>query len=380
MQILFLQEPALLAVGRLIGGIGSGVGAGAVTLYIQEISPTNVRGLLSSFQAISNNLTTLLGMILGLPTVLGSVALLPYLMGIGILPGFLKLFLLLCPETPKYLLLKKDKVDDARNAVMFYHGPEVNVEVVLAEIRKEGELDNEKLEFDNGTDTKAEESWKLIQIMKTPHLRKGLLLGSVAFAGLASTGVIPLMEYSTFLLLSLDVQNNVALLVGILMGACFVLTSIVSLALVEISGRKKLLMIGFIANMFMLILLMVCFMVNTPSGWPGYLACVVIVSNVALFGVGPGTIPWYLTSELLPSSVRSTAQCFTLVVFVLFNFGLSFAFLPLFAVWGGYSFLALFIIPTIIFAVYLYIELPETKNREISDVVSELKNKSKKVK
>lgn len=316
-------------------------------------------------------------MVLGLPSVLGSVELLPYLMAVCAIPGFLKLILILCPETPKYLLLKRNKIDDARHAIAYYHGRHADIESVLAEIRKEGELDNEKIVSDDGSESNVK-SWKLIQIIKTPHLRKALILGSVTFAALNSTGLVPITEFSTYLLQDLNVQLQLALLVGILIGVCFTLTSILSLLLVEISGRKNLLMIGFVSIVILLILLMVCYLVGPDVQWTGYLACVVIICHVGLFGIGPGTIPWYITAELVPSSVRSTAQSFTQVVNVLFNFAFSFAFLPLFAVWGPYSILALFIIPTIILVVYLYFELPETKNREIADIVADLKKKSKK--
>ncbi|KAH7727144.1 Protein F14E5.1 [Aphelenchoides avenae] len=54
----------------------------------------------------------------------------------------------------------------------------------------------------------------------------------------------------------------------------------------------------------------------------------------------------------------------------------TFAILPLFWAVGAYAFLLLYVGPSIVALVILYFQLPETKGREIHDIVKELRGMS----
>lgn len=315
---------------------------------------------------------------LGLPAILGSYGYLPYLVGIGIAPAFPKLILLWCPETPKYLYLKKNNYTKAMSALKFYHGEKINAEKVMEVIKKEGEL-----EESTADDTGKNRKWsKLLQFFYEPYLRKAILLGVVCFIAQETTGMIPLVEFSTKILNELNVDKNISSLAAVLIGVFNTITTTVALFLVEKYGRKKLLLSGLTGIVILQIILMVAFIVapHVSSTWPGYLATACIVGITSVFGLGPGTVPWFITSELVPQSVRSSAATLAQICNIIVMFIINFAFLPLFYALKAYSFLILLIIPTALCIIYLFFALPETKNREVADIVAELKKSTDKSK
>ena len=92
---------------------------------------------------------------------------------------------------------------------------------------------------------------------------------------------------------------------------------------------------------------------------------------VVCFGVGPGAIPWLITSELFTQAPRSAAIAVATLVNWLGNLVVGFTF-PLIAdALGDYSFLP-FVVATSLFTVLLFYYLPETKGESVDQVVARL--------
>jgi MFS family permease len=116
----------MLIAGRLVIGINAGLNAGLAPMYLSEISPTNLRGAVSTDTEKINNsevnffqlgtvyqliitLSILLSQVLGMNNVLGTEDGWPWLLAITAIPAIFQLATLpFCPESPKYLLLDKD--------------------------------------------------------------------------------------------------------------------------------------------------------------------------------------------------------------------------------------------------------------------------------
>jgi hypothetical protein len=84
-------------------------------MYISEIAPVSLRGGLGVVNQLAVTVGLLLSQILGIEQILGTAAGWPWLLGLAVCPALLQSSLLpLCPESPRYLLISRQREDDAR--------------------------------------------------------------------------------------------------------------------------------------------------------------------------------------------------------------------------------------------------------------------------
>ncbi|CAK5086998.1 unnamed protein product [Meloidogyne enterolobii] len=98
-----------------------------------------------------------------------------------------------------------------------------------------------------------------------------------------------------------------------------------------------------------------------------------ISERSSLFRLSLGTIPFYIAGELFPQNFRSTGQAIVFFFFYLSGFVFNILILPLYASIGVWCFLPLFIIPQSFCLIILWIFLPETRGREVHEIVGDLK-------
>lgn len=93
---------------------------------------------------------------------------------------------------------------------------------------------------------------------------------------------------------------------------------------------------------------------------------------VDIFRAALGPIAYFITSELAAQRYRSLIQSIVFGINTTINFIFSFVTLPMYQWISAWSFVPLFIIPSIFSLVYLYFNLPETKGKEIHEIVSQM--------
>lgn len=372
--------PTLLGIGRFVLSVGVGISCNAVTLFLQETSPTHIRGFVSSFQELAACISCVVGMVLGLPVLLGGPDRLPYLIAVGIFGACPRLVLIACPDSPKYLLLRNHDLKKASASIEFYHGQDADVDSVLTELDKEGKLESEDDRFDENGDKKKVS--KLKRLWSDKHIRKAIIIGIVVFLAVEATGIVPVYEYSTYILENAGLSQTLSEFGTLLMAICNTISTVFSILVVERFGRRKLLLVGLLGIIGCLSSLTLFEILYKSCGvtWAGYGSMVSVICHAVIFSIGPGPISWFVTSELVPQHVRSSVQAFTQLWNMVANLCVSFIFFPLFTAIGAYSFIILCIVPTVACSLYLYFELPETKNREITDIVNQLKQQQQKKK
>ncbi|CAJ0573955.1 unnamed protein product, partial [Mesorhabditis spiculigera] len=132
--------------------------------------------------------------------------------------------------------------------------------------------------------------------------------------------------------------------------------------LVERAGRRPLLLWMTLINMVTLCLFVLC----------AELQAILPAINAA---VGP--VSWFLPAELVPQRYRSLNQSLSYAVNTIAAAIFTFSVMPLYGIIGSYAFLVLYIGPSIFCILYQYWYLPETANREIYDIVAELRGSCK---
>ena len=99
----------------------------------------------------------------------------------------------------------------------------------------------------------------------------------------------------------------------------------------------------------------------------GILVVVSSLSCVMLFGIGPGSIPWFITSEIFEEAPRAGATSIAMFSNWAFQIMVAITFPQLHLSLGSYSFLPYLFILLITWLILLYY-LPETKNQSSSKI------------
>jgi SP family facilitated glucose transporter-like MFS transporter 1 len=150
--------------------------------------------------------------------------------------------------------------------------------------------------------------------------------------------------------------------------------SLIALPLMERCGRRPLMLFGLIGCLicdlvFMAFSLWQQYNYQEGRVWPSYVCLVAILVHVVVYNLGPGSIPWFISSELTPQSVRSIGASVSITVNWFASLMANVAYLPLQEAVGAWSFL-LFIAPSVICAVFLWLKMPETKNRTVDEIMA----------
>lgn len=152
-------------------------------------------------------------------------------------------------------------------------------------------------------------------------------------------------------------------------GIINVLATIVSLALIEKLGRRKLVIIPMAVMVLVFAALTALVHLNETrnSTTLGAITVVFILIFIVCFAVGLGPIPFLYGTEVCRPEARDSVQSLGLVANYLGNILLSLFFPALNSVMGGFVFL-IFLGLVAANVVFLHFKMPETKNTTIEEV------------
>ncbi|KAK6178858.1 hypothetical protein SNE40_011348 [Patella caerulea] len=192
------------------------------------------------------------------------------------------------------------------------------------------------------------------------------LCGVSAFASYSNSIFLQILhseELSTYLVLGLSVQAFIV---------CDVFT-----VFVERLGRRMLHMAGLLGMAISLVLITIGLIYQNQIEWLKYGSLIGVFGFVFCFNIGPGSIPWFIVAEMFTQQSKSSAM----TISVFFNFLsasiVSFVFPDIQAYIKEYSFVP-FICLIVLFLIYFYFKLPETKGRTIEEIADQFRSKKTK--
>ena len=189
---------------------------------------------------------------------------------------------------------------------------------------------------DEMDDMRAEyESMKLVpkvtlhELWNNSMLRQPLFISLVVMLSQQFSGINAVIFFSTGIFERAGLSKDAALYATLGMGVINVLMTIVSLILVEKSGRKTLLLTGLGGMFVTTILLTFCLALKNSFEILSYVSIFAVYAFVIMFASGPGSIPWFLVAELFGVGARALATSIAVSVNWTANFIVGLAFLPL---------------------------------------------------
>ncbi|XP_050536001.1 solute carrier family 2, facilitated glucose transporter member 1-like isoform X2 [Daktulosphaira vitifoliae] len=345
----------LIVVGRFLLGINSGLNAGLAPMYLAEISPMNLRGSVGTVYQLVVTISILISQILGLEYLLGTADKWPWLLSVCFIPAvFMFVTLPFCPESPKYTLINKKQDLEAQRGLQWFRAT-TDVHVEMQEMRAECEA------------LKIIPRVTLKEMVMNPMLKIPLGIAVMVMLSQQLSGINAVMFFSTKIFEMAGMSVDGAKYATLGMGALNVIMTLISLVLVDMSGRKTLLLLGFSFMFIDTVLLTISLMFVKSFIWVSYLACLFVMIYVVAFAIGPGSIPWFLVSELFNSSARPLATSIAVGVNWTANFVVGLSFLPLQQLLDSNVFF-IFVVLLGLFVMYVYKKVPETKNKTLEEI------------
>uniref|UniRef100_A0AC35GF93 Major facilitator superfamily (MFS) profile domain-containing protein n=1 Tax=Panagrolaimus sp. PS1159 TaxID=55785 RepID=A0AC35GF93_9BILA len=290
-----IKLPEMLIAGRMLASFFSPMSDAVAILYLQEISPTKLRGVLSSFFSGGYAVMALLGIILGMDEFLGNN--LTYLLSIPIIPGLLALiFLLWLPETPKFLMISLKDKEKALKSLEFFQGKKSKNHLILEHYLCEAK-----------TEPDEKDGRTMLDLFGKAYLRRALFM---------SYGVLVLtlpfyaiLQSSTYFFIFLELPKNFAQISSTILMATFVLSSLIAGGLIKYHGRRNLILFFGIGSIVFLGIFVAAAAFINQFIWAKYLALGGLIGYVLCYGLAIGPISWYLPAELVPLKYRASMLC-----------------------------------------------------------------------
>jgi MFS transporter, SP family, sugar:H+ symporter len=306
------RSAAMFFIFRLIGGFGVGAASVVAPAYIAEVSPAQMRGRLTTLQQLA--------IVLGLQCAFLSNYLIahaaggaaaPWLLGahawrwmywVQLIPSFFYLFSSLAlPESPRYLIAKGREAA-ARKMMRRLWGTGVDLDATVAEIRNTVSTAEKPLSS-NLRRTGSRSFLPIVWI--------GIAL---AFFQQAS-GINAVMYFGEYLWAAAGFSEDHALFINVTLGAVLVVSTLLSMVLVDRIGRRPLLLAGSAIMSATLIVLTAVFVLSAHDSH-GVLvmtsaeAQIMLVAEHAFifaFGASWGPVVWVLLGEMFPNRIRAPA-------------------------------------------------------------------------
>ncbi|TRM61211.1 general substrate transporter [Schizophyllum amplum] len=376
-----------LIVGRLLGGVGIGLLSSTAPLYISEISPPHVRGALLVWEQIMIVIGVVIAYWLTFGTRYINSAVswrLPF--GLQLIPGVI-LFVgaWFLPYSPRWLAMQK-RYDEslaslARLRNLPEHDPRVQAEHlnILAEVavnKEAAALRHPSLQ--SGLEEKKPSLWKaFVKEAKEwqDAFSKRYIKRTMVGAGVAGfqqfTGINALIYYAPTLFASLGLDDNTSILMSGIMNTLQLVGCLPTIALLDQSGRRRLLLIGstllVLCHTAVAAIIGSCYTnwdAHRGAGWAGVALVFLFMLS---YGATWGPVSWALPPEVFPSSMRAKGVAISVATLWFSNSIVGLITPPLNSAkpYAAFAFYACF---ALLSFVWVYFFVPETKGRSLEDM------------
>lgn len=355
---------------RVLGGIGVGMASAICPMYIGEVAPSNIRGMLVSwnqFAIIFGQLVVYFVnfIILGshanpIYDAAGAIANMAdaqwtvttgwrYMFGSECVPaGLFTVLICFVPETPRYLVMT-GRDDRALGVLSRINGTQKAREI-LQDIKDTITVKTERL-FSYGF--------------------LCIFVGIMLSVFQQAVGINAVLYYAPRIFKDMGMDNEMVFTV--FMGVINILFTLVAVFTVERLGRKPLLICGSVG------MALGAFGVAVTFGTPGLemvtAASIMVYSASFMFSWGP--ICWVLIAEIFPNTIRGAAVAVAVAFQWIFNFIVSSSFVPMFNMhltsgddFGHWFTYGLYGLVCVLAALFVWRLVPETKGKTLEDMTA----------
>lgn len=344
---------------RIVGGLGIGIASNISPVYIAEIAPSDVRGRFVSI----NQLTIVLGILaaqivnwrIGVfyPAVGNSLS--PegvawawrWMFWAELIPALLFFILsFFIPESPRWLALN-GKSESARTI-----------------FRKIGGADyaNQSL-LEIGSSADANHKSDLRAALR-PGVRRILLIGIVLAVFQQWCGINVIFNYAQEIFVAAGYGVSDVLMNIVITGITNLVFTFVAIFTVDRLGRRALLLFGAGGLALIYLLMGGAYFFNIT----GIALLIIVVLAIACYAMSLAPVMWVVISEIFPNAVRGTAMAIATFALWAACFVLTYTFPIMNQALGAAGTFWIYGLICILGFVFIYKNIPETKNRSLEQI------------
>ena len=342
-----------ILAGRFWLGLAVGTASFVSPMYIAELVPPRIRGGVVSF----NQLMVTLGILAAYIVDWGFAGLSNnwrWMFALAAVPGAaLAIGMYFMPFSPRWLV-QKGREDEAREVLETYRFEEDDIDEEIGEIKEVSEQESS------------------LRDLIGKGVRRMMLVGIALAVFQQIVGINTVIYYAPTILKFAGQQNTGALTQSVYIGCTNVFFTIVAILLLDKLGRRFFLITGTAVLTAALVGLGVFFKSTSIQHSAGWLALVCLLVYIFGFAIGLGPVFWLMISEIFPLQMRGPAMAVCTMFNWGFNFLIAYTFLTLTDVLtksGAFWLYAFFGICAVVFFATV---VPETKDRSLEEIQSEL--------
>lgn len=370
--VVFIIAPLGMAIApdtgtliffRFVVGLGAGLAAVTLPVFLSELAPARIRGKVTAFYALAIVTGQFVGFLIGW-------AFTPaeswrWMLGLSVIPSLLfAAGLFFVWETPRWLV-KRGREDEAMKILLYDRTPR-EAQSELQEIH-----DIEKAEEAEGAQT--------LKALLLPWVRPILVVG-LGLALLQQTmGINTIIYYAPTTLQNVGFSDEAAVASNLIIGIMNILAIWVALTYADRWGRKPLLLAGAFGTMLSLGLLAATnLLLPEPDGFGavGIITLACMVSYIFLFQMSWGSMVWVMLGEIFPLGIRAAAMGVATVLLWGANGVVSFGFPPLLEAFGVGRLFAGFAVICFLALIFTWRCVPETKGRSLEQIETGFREKA----
>ncbi|MCG7856644.1 sugar porter family MFS transporter [Flavihumibacter sediminis] len=334
---------------RLLGGIGVGASSVTAPIYISEISPPKSRGKLVAMFQFNIVLGILVSYLTNYLIGMEGENSWRWMLGVQVVPSLIFLLMLrLVPESPRWLILKKNRIAEA--------------EEVLKIINPEGYKEDVNMIRQDAVQVAGEEDNTSLFTRKN-RFPVFLAVSFAVFNQVSGINAIIYYAPRIFEMTGLGKQSSLLSSVGI--GAVNLLFTLIALNFIDRFGRRTLMMIGSFGLILTLGLVSRAFYLND---FGGLMITVLLLVYIAFFAFSQGAVIWVFISEIFPNQVRAKGQTLGSLTHWVMAAVVAFSFPMLAESLGGGNTFLFFCIMMVVQLLFVWKLMPETKGKSLEQL------------
>ncbi|CRG83041.1 Sugar carrier protein C [Talaromyces islandicus] len=379
----------MLAVARLIGGLGIGMLSMVAPLYISEISPPECRGTL----LVLEEFCIVLGIVIAFWTTFGTQYMagewswrLPFLL--QMIPGFILVGgVYMLPFSPRWLVAQGRMDDALESLTKLRRLPATDTRVrrelldIQVEVRFHQQMSAEKHPTIQGGGIKNALKLEVASWMDCfkPGCRRRTHIGIAITFFQQFVGINALIYYSPTLFETMGLDYNMQLIMSGILNVMQLVGVSTSVFTMDSLGRRTLLLGG--SALMAISHIIIAVLVGLYSNdWPahhgqGWASVAFLLFYMLAFGASWGPVPWAMPAEIFPSSLRAKGVALSTCSNWFNNFIIGLITPPLVqgTGFGAYVFFAVF---CVLSGVWTFFFVPETKGRTLEQMDHVFKDNS----